>query len=177
MKLKLVEAPIEPHEREGDPVVAARSGDEGAFRELYRRYGPMVHAIALSHAGPDDADDVVQDAFTRAWRNLGSLREVERFGAWLAEIARNAATDVRRKRRPTVQLEEVPVEGRPYAEAREVLRHLQALPEAYRETLVMRLVEGMTGPEIALRTGLTEGSVRVNLHRGMKLLKESLEAR
>jgi RNA polymerase sigma-70 factor (ECF subfamily) len=48
------------------------------------------------------------------------------------------------------------------------------LPEAYRETLVLRLVEGMTGPEIAARTGLTAASVRVNLHRGMKQLREKL---
>ena len=52
---------------------------------------------------------------------------------------------------------------------------IRTLPEAYRETLVLRLVEGMTGPEIAERTGLTAASVRVNLHRGMKLLREKLE--
>ena len=51
---------------------------------------------------------------------------------------------------------------------------IRELPEAYRETLVLRLVEGMTGPEIAGRTGLTPASVRVNLHRGMKLLREKL---
>jgi RNA polymerase sigma-70 factor (ECF subfamily) len=48
------------------------------------------------------------------------------------------------------------------------------LPETYRETLLLRLVEGMTGPEIAARTGLTSGSVRVNLHRGMQQLREKL---
>ena len=52
---------------------------------------------------------------------------------------------------------------------------IRSLPEAYRETLVLRLVEGMTGPEIAERTGLTPASVRVNLHRGMKMLREQLE--
>ena len=52
---------------------------------------------------------------------------------------------------------------------------LRSLPEAYRETLVLRLVEGLTGPEIADRTGLTAASVRVNLHRGMKRLRETLE--
>ena len=52
---------------------------------------------------------------------------------------------------------------------------IRSLPEAYRETLVLRLVEGMTGPEIAKRTGLTAASVRVNLHRGMKMLREQLE--
>ena len=49
------------------------------------------------------------------------------------------------------------------------------LPEAYRDTLVLRLVEGMTGPEIARRTGLTPDSVRVNLCRGMKLLRQALD--
>ena len=53
---------------------------------------------------------------------------------------------------------------------------MKSLPSAYRETLLMRLVEGMTGPEIAEATGLTPGSVRVNLHRGMKQLREKLHA-
>ena len=57
-----------------------------------------------------------------------------------------------------------------------MLAAIRALPEAYRETLVLRLVEGMTGPEIAERTGLTAGSVRVNLYRGMKQLRERLRA-
>jgi len=56
-----------------------------------------------------------------------------------------------------------------------VLSEIRALPEAYRETLVLRLVEGLTGPEIAERTGLTHASVRVNLHRGMKQLRARLE--
>src|SRR5215468_7989697 len=59
-------------------------------------------------------------------------------------------------------------------EATEILEIIRGLPEAYRETLVLRLVEGMTGPEIAARTGLTAASVRVNLHRGMKMLREKL---
>ena len=60
------------------------------------------------------------------------------------------------------------------ADALKLLALVKTLPEAYRETLVLRLVEGMTGPEIAARTGLTAASVRVNLHRGMKLLREKL---
>ena len=55
-----------------------------------------------------------------------------------------------------------------------MLEVVRSLPEAYRETLVMRLVEGMSGPEIAARTGMTPASVRVNLHRGMKMLREKL---
>jgi RNA polymerase sigma-70 factor (ECF subfamily) len=53
-----------------------------------------------------------------------------------------------------------------------LLNAVRQLPEAYREPLILRFVEGMTGPEIAARTGLTHGSVRVNLHRGMQLLRE-----
>ena len=56
-----------------------------------------------------------------------------------------------------------------------MLAAVERLPLAYRETLTLRFVEGMTGQEIAAKTGLTEGSVRVNLHRGMKQLKEELE--
>jgi RNA polymerase sigma-70 factor (ECF subfamily) len=59
-------------------------------------------------------------------------------------------------------------------EAREILTAIRALPETYKETLVLRLVEGMTGQEIAERTGLTPESVRVNLHRGMKILRQKL---
>ncbi|HVF87893.1 MAG TPA: sigma-70 family RNA polymerase sigma factor, partial [Pyrinomonadaceae bacterium] len=62
----------------------------------------------------------------------------------------------------------------PGREAAEVLEVIRSLPEAYCETLVLRLVEGMTGPEIAERTGLQPDSVRVNLHRGMKLLRAKL---
>jgi len=61
------------------------------------------------------------------------------------------------------------------AEALGVLEIIRNLPAAYRETLVLRLVEGLTGPEISERTGLTPASVRVNLHRGMTMLREKLE--
>jgi RNA polymerase sigma-70 factor, ECF subfamily len=62
-------------------------------------------------------------------------------------------------------------------EAAEILESVRSLPEAYRETLILRLVEGMTGPEIAAKTGLSHGSVRVNLNRGMQQLREKLGMR
>ena len=77
-------------------------------------------------------------------------------------------------------LEDLPADspsGLEALEANAVLGIIRGLPEAYRETLLLRLVEGMTGPEIAARTGLTPGSVRVNLHRGMTQLKEKLHRR
>ena len=110
-----------------------------------------------------------------ALRRLPTLREPAAFGGWLAMIARNRATDHLRRTPETTELpESLSAEDPPQARALEVLAVIGTLPEVYRETLILRLVEGMTGPEIAERTGLTPGSVRVNLHRGMKQLREKL---
>jgi RNA polymerase sigma-70 factor (ECF subfamily) len=159
-------------------VAAARRGDREAFASLHGRYKRVVHAVLLARIPPRDAEDLVQDVFLVAWRRLRDLHQDEAFGGWLCAIARNAAVDFLRARRLHEPLQDDAGEApAPVAEAREALEAIKALPEAYRETLLMRLVEGLTGPEIALRTGLTEGSVRVNLHRGMALLRERLAGR
>jgi RNA polymerase sigma-70 factor, ECF subfamily len=164
-------------------VRAAQQGDRSAFGLLYSRYARMVHGILLSRVPPSDVDDLVQDVFLQALPRLSSLREVSKFPGWLASIARNRATDFHRRSKPVDEFveETTPVEpatptpsSHSSAEARAALDAILSLPETYRETLVLRLVEGMTGPEIAARTGLTHGSVRVNLHRGMQLLRELL---
>ena len=156
-------------------VAAARDGDRDAFGRLYDRFAPMVHGVLLSRVPRSDVDDLVQDVFLQAMRRLGSLRSAEAFGPWLAAIARNRARDHWRRGEDTVELpEELPGSPHPKSKAMTVLAAIRRLPEAYRETLVLRLVEGMTGPEIAERAGLTPGSVRVNLHRGMHMLREAL---
>jgi RNA polymerase sigma-70 factor (ECF subfamily) len=163
----------------GHLVRAAQAGDRTAFGRLHDRYAHMVHAIAASRVPPGEADDVVQEAFLRALRQLGGLRNGEAFGPWLAAIARNTAADVYRKRHPHGELVEEPARRSHQhedTEAQVALAAIRALPEAYRETVMMRLVEGMTGPEIADRTGLSPASVRVNLHRGIKLLRRRLAA-
>lgn len=156
-------------------VERALDGDHGAFTALYERYAPMVHAVLLARAGPREADDAMQEVFLSAWRGLQGLRTREHVGAWLATIARRQATRAQPGAGPaTLELvDELPARSRD-REGHEILATLRQLPEAYAETLSMRLVEGMTGPEIAEATGLTHGSVRVNLTRGMKLLKERL---
>lgn len=160
-------------------VIAAREGDRAAFGRLYDRYARMVHGILLSRVPPGEVDDLVQDVFLLALRRLHTLRETAAFGGWLATIARNRANDYYRRRPAAVELpqeaaEELPGGMQSEAEAMAILAAIRTLPEAYRETLIMRLVEGMSGPEIAVRTGLTPGSVRVNLHRGMQQLRERL---
>ncbi|HEX2122964.1 MAG TPA: sigma-70 family RNA polymerase sigma factor [Thermoanaerobaculia bacterium] len=158
-------------------VRASRDGDRSAFGRLYTRYSRMVHAIVLSRVPPAEAEDLVQEVFLAALRELHALRDERAFGGWLATIARNRANGWHRGAVTLVELPETSAKGTQEddEEARRALAAIQALPEAYRETLAMRLVEGMTGPEIAARTGLTPESVRVNLHRGMKLLREALE--
>jgi RNA polymerase sigma-70 factor (ECF subfamily) len=159
-------------------VRAARSGDRVAFGALYEQYGRLVHGILLAYVPYHEAEDLMQDVFVKALERLPELREAAAFRGWLLTIARHAATDHQRGKKPTAELVEPLAAGknaRADAEAFAVLDAIQGLPECYRETLILRFVEGMTGPEIAERTGLTADSVRVNLCRGMKLLRARLE--
>jgi RNA polymerase sigma-70 factor (ECF subfamily) len=157
-------------------VVAAARGDRDAFSRLYSGYVRMVHAILLGRVPRHDVDDLVQDVFLTVFTRLRTLREPAAFGGWLATIARNRATDYLRQTRDQVDLPAEMPGGDPIpAETFAVLDVIRRLPDAYRDTLLMRLVEGMSGAEISERTGLTPGSVRVNLHRGMALLREKLE--
>ena len=158
-------------------VRAAQAGDRGAFEALYARYARFVHAILLGRLPAADADDALQDVFVIVLTKLSSLREPAAFSGWVAQIARHRAEDVRRRSPPVVELDEnygAPAGQADAADAARALQAIRELPEAYRDTLMLRLVEGLTGPEIAERTGLTPGSVRVNLHRGMQMLRERL---
>jgi RNA polymerase sigma-70 factor, ECF subfamily len=135
----------------------------------------MVRGILLGMVPRDEVDDLTQDVFLQAMRRLKSLRDPSSFGGWLAAIARNRAKDYYRRALGTDGVsDDLTAANPPLAEAISVLQVIRKLPEAYRETLILRFVEGMTGPEIAESTGMKPGSVRVNLHRGMKLLREQL---
>lgn len=179
--LEIVSGGREVSESPGHPdalaVLAVLAGDKEAFSLLYQRYSRMVHGILLARVPREEVADLVQDVFVAAVQKLRALRDPALFGPWLASITRNRANDYHRHIRESADLSEMPVSPTPRAEALEALAAVRSLPEAYREVLILRLVEGMTGPEIAQRTGLTPGSVRVNLHRGMKLLKEKLGGR
>jgi len=162
-------------------VRAAQCGDRAAFGQLYQRYVRMVHGILLARVTTAAAEDLVHDVFLQALRSLAAMREVSRFGPWLAAIARNRATDFHRRAKPNDALDDQPeASGARENPQHEIaiedsialLNAVRELPDVYRETLVMRFVEGMSGPEIAAHTGLTHGSVRVNLHRGVQMLRE-----
>ena len=154
---------------------AAAAGDQDAFARLYAGYSRMVHAILLGRVPRRDVDDLVPAVFLTAYTRLAGLRNPDAFGGWIAAIARNRATDHLRQSHDDDELPaELPGGDAIESETLAVLEAVRKLPEAYRETLLMRLVEGMSGQEIADRAGLSPGSVRVNLHRGMKLLREKL---
>jgi RNA polymerase sigma-70 factor (ECF subfamily) len=163
-------------------------GAGAAIAALHERFAPMVHGVLLARLAPTDADDLVQDVFVRVLEKLPSLRDAAAFPGWLAAMTRNFAAGFLRAaqhrewrgRAPgprAAAQDRIDPAPPPHlaAEAHEVLAAIRALPEAYAETLALRLVEGLTGPEIAARTGLTHGSVRVNLHRGIAMLREKLK--
>lgn len=180
------ESPAEMADDAASLVRQARDGSRAAFGRLYELHARMVHGILLARVPRLEVDDLVQEVFLHAMKRLPGLREPAAFGSWLAQIARNRANDFHRSARKTEELPhessetaalsatQASTNAAPRAEALAALVAVRELPEAYRETLILRLVEGMTGPEIAARTGLTPASVRVNLHRGLKLLREAL---
>lgn len=156
-------------------VEAVLAGNRDMFGRLYQLYAPLVHGVLLARLPRSEVEDLVQDIFLHALRKLHTLRDTRAFGPWIAMIARNRAMDFHRRSRETVELpDDLCSNDSSQIKAEEILAIIRTLPDAYRETLVLRLVEGMTGPEIATRTGLTPASVRVNLHRGMKLLRSKL---
>lgn len=186
-RFRAVEAP--EAESDADLALRARAGDRPAFARIYERYAATVHGVLLAVAPRQEARDLVQEVFLLALRAIPRLDDPASVGPWLIRIARNRAHDAHKSKRTVLELSEDHAEpayasdssGGPRAatleedeEAGRALEAVRSLPEAYRETLILRLVEGLSGPEIAARTGMTHGSVRVNLHRGMKLLRERL---
>lgn len=165
-------------------VERARAGDRAAWSELYARHRGAVHAAVLTRVAHADAADVAQDVFVVALARLAELTEPAAFPGWLLTIARRRAIDhARRARRqpidtdadvdaaPPIDDGALPTHG---PDTRRALAAIRQLPPAYQEPLLMRLVFGLTGPEIATQTGLTPASVRVNLCRGMALLRQAL---
>ena len=176
---------------ESDAVLVgrARGGDAAAFDTLVRRYLSPAFAVALARVGePADAEDICQDAFITALQRLDECRKPEQFGAWLLQIVRNRAHDLRRFHavRAALPLESVeiaapresPERDAERAELREdLLEAVQELTELQREVLLLYDFEGWSHREIAQKLGISEGSARVHLFNGRKALRELLGER
>lgn len=160
-----------------EPLVErSRHGDLRAFEELVQRHQPVVLRMAARVVGDDDADDVAQDAFLRAFHRLDRFRGDAPFRSWLLSIASNTAVSAARRRdlaqrnaedqRPDAVTHRTPADE---LETQERLRRLdvklKGLSPEHRTVLVLRDIEGLTYDEIALVTGTPLGSVKARLHR------------
>jgi RNA polymerase sigma-70 factor (ECF subfamily) len=167
-------------------LAACRRGDPQAFEEIVERTYRHVYTQALRLVGDrQDAEDVAQEAYVRVFRGLAGFRGDAQFETWLYRIVSNAAmTHLRRRRRfgevlteRTAEPLELRAEVRVAEEAveRDALeRALEALPMSMRSVVVMKDVYGLSCREIGDQIGISEGAVKVRLHRARKRLKEHL---
>ena len=127
-------------------VKAVLAGNRDLFGRLYQLYAPLVHGILLARMPRSEVEDMVQEIFLHALKKLHTLRDAGAFGPWIAMIARNRAMDFHRRSRETVEItDDLRSADSSGSKAEEILAIIRTLPDAYRETLVLRLVEGMTG--------------------------------
>jgi RNA polymerase sigma-70 factor (ECF subfamily) len=168
-------------------VAAARAGDRPAFDELVRRTYVETYTLAMRlTANEEDARDVVQEAYLRAWKGIGRFRGDAQFSTWMYRITANAAsTHLQRRRRQrteSIDDHDLADESVPSPEAalesQMSLEYLSAavadLPPKLRAIVVLKDVYGLTHEEIAAELGITETAAKVRLHRGRKKLREVL---
>ena len=174
-----------------DAALAAQSrdGDRRAFDELARRTGRLVYATLVVETGrPDRAEELTQETFLVALRHVRRLADPAAFRPWLLSIAHTVLVDDARRRGrrkrgvpPTGDVDTVAGGESPLqsAERREqadrALAVLRSLPEAYRASLALRYLAGADHDEIGRQLGLTNGSLRGLLHRGLTMLRERLK--
>ena len=175
------------HDEDAGLVSRAGEGDCAAFEELYRRHRDRIYGLLWRLAGGDAAlaEDLLQEAFVRAWQKLDSFRGESRFGTWLHRLSANVALSDRRTRVKRVQREfgldefvERTAAGDRDVRAGQQMdleRAIAALPERARTVLVLYDIEGYTHAEIAEMTNMAEGSSKAQLHRARKLVREDLE--
>jgi RNA polymerase sigma-70 factor (ECF subfamily) len=167
-------------------VERTRGRDSRAFETLMRRYNRRLYRIARSILSHDDmAEEAVRAAYIRAFANLDRYEPAGKFGAWLARLAFNEALTLRRHSPVAASLAAlqpavaVPaVEGADAAASKQQLEDaIDALPEVFRTVLVLRVVEDLSGVEVAVCLGLNETTVRTRLYRAQQRLKVDVARR
>jgi RNA polymerase sigma-70 factor (ECF subfamily) len=175
----------------------AADGDAAAFRLIMERNNSRLYRVARSVLRNEgEAEDVVQEAYVRAYGKLGMFRGESSLSTWLTRIVLNEALQRLRRRRPTTDLEAIsetptaeviwfpgaPGEADPerVASRKEIAalleRAIDELPEAFRVVFVMRAVEDMSGEETASALRIPEATVKTRLHRARRLLRERIHA-
>ncbi len=168
--------------RDAMAVRRVLTGDPDAFRTIVSTYGGAVQWVAYAHLGNrEEAEEVCQDTFLKAFQSLHSLQEVSQLGHWLLSIARNLSRDALRKRaREAASLEQVSVPDAVHPqpdrmEVHERVRtHLNALDDEDREVLVLCYFDGCRAPEIANLLGISRVAARKRLQRARQVLGKHL---
>lgn len=181
--------PVEsPAANDALAVEAIRAGDRDRYEELVERHADKVFAIAWCRLGDRDlAEEAAQEAFISAYRRLGLLGHAEKFGAWIAAIARNSAINLGLRRRGELRkrqrwaLEQTPADPLSIDETvpnRETLRAtLEDLPPIHRECLVLFYLESRSIADASRALGISENAFKVRLHRARGVLRDALETR
>ncbi|MFQ5704841.1 MAG: RNA polymerase sigma factor [Gemmatimonadales bacterium] len=164
-------------------ALLATSGDARAFERLYQGHVARIHSLARRMIGVDEADDVTQDVFVRAWNRLDSFRGDSAFGTWLYRLAINLILGKReslaRRRGRTQEGDEIfdRIEGRrdDRAMALDFEAAIERLPPRAREVFVLHDVEGFKHREIAQQLGVTTGTSKAQLHRARMALRNYVE--
>lgn len=167
--------PISPERNSADALLVTRirSGDEDAFEALVVRYqAPLFHYLRGFVGDPEQAQDLVQETFLRAYRSIGGLDEPALLRSWLYRIAHNQACSLLRRRRLVNWLPLVghhasaPAPDRNAIETARVEEALAQLPIDQRAPLLLHIVAGFSYAEIAVMLGASEGAVRMRISRG-----------
>lgn len=174
----------------------ALDGDQRAYAELVEKYrGALFHIIVKMVRRPEEAEDLVQEAFIKAFGALKSYRFEYRFSTWLYKIAANCAIDYLRKKKIDAMSIDRPVttsDGEVQVELADwtynpeetlyrqrqrisIAEAIDALPEKYREVIVMRHTEDLAYDEIANKLGVPVGTVKARIFRARELLKKELK--
>ena len=162
-----------------------RGGDDGAFDELVRRHRSLVYRVARRIVGShEEADEVAQETFVRAWRALPAFRGEARVATWLVRIAIHLASSTAGRRGRTVVLSaaegvedgvEGPQTGLERRDARRRIRRaVRGLPPRQREVVALKVFSEMTYEDVAAAMGLTVGAVKAHLHQAVANLRRRL---
>jgi RNA polymerase sigma-70 factor (ECF subfamily) len=167
-------------------VAACRRGEREAFDVLVARYQRPIYRLCYRYVNNhEDANDLAQDAFLKAWRAISSFRGESAFSTWLYRIAVNACLNHRALKRPlTQELPEVLVDPRPGAEAeaerddeaRRVRAAVSRLPDRQRATLILKIYHDLTHEEVAGILGSSVGTVKANLFHALANLRRQMGA-
>jgi len=164
-------------------VALAASGDQQAFERLYRQHVGRIHSLVRRMVGAEgDADELVQDAFVRAWQRLGTFRGEAAFGTWLHRLTVNLVLNwqkgegrSRRRFDAAADVDTTPARRVTPEHGMDLEAALAKLPPGARQVFVLHDVEGFRHEEIGELLGVTSGTSKAQLHRARMLLRTHLE--